>query len=329
MTGVRDKNLTFDLFALGEALVDLISVEEEEKIKEATTFKRYKGGQPTNLAANMALFGKRSAIAACIGDDGFGHFLYDQLGACNVATDLIQFTSQASTSMALITRHAGTADFVISRGADAYLKSTPLIEKTAASSRIVHTSAFGLSRDPARTTILGALKIAHEAGSIVSLDPNYHPKIWPDVKDFLSLLKLAYQYVSITKPSIDDCVRLFGPEEKEPVDYAKCFLDWGCQMVALTMGERGILLATASGNLYRVKSSDISVVDATGAGDAFWAGFLCATLDGASVVEAAKIGQVVAEVKLGKVGPMTKLPNREELLHRSKAIQCTEIGDRG
>lgn len=329
MTAVGDTNLTYDLFALGEALVDLISVQEVETIKEATTFKRYKGGQPTNLAANMALFGKRTAVAACIGDDGFGHFLYDQLGAYNVATKFIQFTPQASTSIALITRHAGTADFVISRGADAYLKSTSSIEKTAASSRIVHTSAFGLSRDPARSTILDALKIAHEAGGIVSLDPNYHPKIWPDVQEFLSFLKMAYQYVTITKPSIDDCVRLFGPEVKDPVDYARYFLDWGCQMVALTMGERGILLATAAGNLYRIKSNDIPVVDATGAGDAFWAGFLCAMLDGASIIEAAKIGQVVAEVKLGKVGPMTKLPNHDELLRRSMAIQCTEIANRG
>lgn len=328
MTNVSDTNLTFDLFSLGEALIDLISVQEVETIKEASTFKRYKGGQPTNLAANMALFGKRSAVAACIGDDGFGHFLYDQLGACNVATDFIQFTSQASTSMALITRHAGTADFMISRGADAYLKSTPSIEKSAASSRIVHTSAFGLSRDPARSTILDALKIAHEAGSIVSLDPNYHPKIWPDVQDFLPFLKMAYQYVSITKPSLDDCVRLFGPKQ-EPVDYARFFLDWGCQTVALTMGERGILLATVSGNLYHIKSDGIPVVDATGAGDAFWAGFLNALLDGISVVEAAKIGQVVAEVKLGKVGPMTKLPNHEELLRRSKAIHYAEIRNRG
>ncbi|MGD2048317.1 MAG: PfkB family carbohydrate kinase, partial [Chloroflexota bacterium] len=68
MTAVGDTNLTYDLFALGEALVDLISVQEVETIKEATTFKRYKGGQPTNLAANMALFGKRTAVAACIGD---------------------------------------------------------------------------------------------------------------------------------------------------------------------------------------------------------------------------------------------------------------------
>jgi fructokinase len=328
MTNVSDTNLTFDLFALGEALVDLISVKEVETIKEASTFKRYKGGQPANLAANMALFGKRSAVAACIGDDGFGHFIYDQLGACNVATDFIQFTSQASTSMALITRHARTADFMISRGADAYLKATSSIEKAASNSRIVHTSAFGLSRDPARTTILGALQIAHEAGRIVSLDPNYHPKIWPDVGDFLPLLKMAYQYVSITKPSLDDCVRLFGPG-KDPIDYARFFLDWGCQTVALTMGERGIILAMASGSLYHIKSNGIPVADATGAGDAFWAGFLNALLDGVSVVEAAKIGQVVAEVKLGRVGPMTMLPNHEELLRRSKAIPCTEIRDRG
>ena len=324
----RVTDLTLDLFTLGEALVDLISNTVAGSLDEAGAFSRYLGGQPTNLAVNMALLDKDAAVAACIGNDGFGHFIFEQIKACNVITDHIQFTDEASTSVAIITRHAQTADFLIARGADAYLRSTPNIEEAALNSRIVHTSAFGLSREPARSTILGAMKIAHEAGNIISLDPNYHPKNWPDTPDFLSLLKMAYQFVSITKPSLDDCVRLFGPE-KDPVAYAKCFLELGCQTVALTMGAQGILLATASGDLYHIKSNGIPVVDATGAGDAFWAGFLSALLDGVSVVEAAKIGQVVAEVKLGTVGPITKLPNREELLRRSKAIHYAEISNRG
>ena len=324
----RVTDLKLDLFALGEALVDLISNTVADSLEEADAFGRYLGGQPTNLAVNMALLTRRAAIAACIGNDGFGHFIFDQIEASKVITDHIQFTDEAPTSVAIITRQAQTADFLISRGADAHLRSTSSIEQAAAKSRIVHTSAFGLSREPARSTILGALKIAREAGNIVSLDPNYHPKNWPDRPDFLSILKTAYQYVSITKPSMDDCVRLFGPE-KEPIDYARCFLEWGCQTVALSMGSRGILLATASDGFYHVESNDIPVIDSTGAGDAFLAGFLSSMLDGLSVTEAARIGQVVAGIKLGIVGPLKGLPNRKDLHRRARAIPFAEISDTG
>lgn len=319
-------NPPFDLFALGEALVDLISTTEATSLSEAPTYERFMGGQATNLAMNMALIGKHSALAACVGEDGFGRFLKEQLQSSAVVTDFLQFTAKASTSLSIMTRQAQTADFVIVRGADAYLRSSPAIEAAAASSRIVHTSAFGLSREPARTTILSALEIAQKAGAIVSLDPNYHPKNWPDTPDFLSLLRSAYQYVTLTKPSLDDCLRIFGPNQ-EPQEYARRFLDWGCQTVALTMGSKGLLLATSTGGLYHFKSSSVPVVDATGAGDAYWAGFLSALLDGASAIEAAKMGLVVAEIKLGLVGPLKQLPDPKKLRQRSESFRFTTISE--
>lgn len=314
----------YDLLALGEALVDLISSTESSSLTEAASFERYRGGQPTNLAANMALLGKRTAVAATVGEDGFGHYVYKQLAASNVATDFVQFTSQAATSMAVITRHTGTADFVIARGADAYLQPSSLLEKAAANSRVVHTSAFGLSRQPARTTILDALEVAREAGGFISLDPNYHPKIWPDTPDFLAILKSACQFVEVTKPSLDDCGRLFGVDHK-PAFYAQKFLDWGCQIVILTLGAQGLLLATAAGDLYEFTGNAIRVVDATGAGDAFWAGFLSALLDGSSIIDAARVGQIVAEIKLGTVGPIRRLPARDDLIRRANSIHYRKV----
>ena len=324
MINGSDTDLRFELFSLGEALVDLISMEQATSLEEASTFERFKGGQPTNLAANMALLGKRAAVAACVGQDGFGRFLYNQLETCNVATDFVQFTSQAPTSMAIITRHAGTADFTIARGADAYLQPTALLAEAVANSRIVHTSAFGLSREPARATILGALEVAHAAGRFISLDPNYHPKIWPDSHDFASTLESAYQYVKASKPSLDDCERLFGGGH-EPVACARRFLDWGCQIVVLTLGAKGILLASSSGETYHIAGNSIPVVDATGAGDAFWAGFLAALLDDVTIVDAARMGQVVAEIKLGAVGPLKQLPDHDALLQRASLIQYRKL----
>ena len=324
MVAKSEDNLTFDLFALGEALVDLISTKVSVSLSEAGTYDRFMGGQPTNLAMNMALLGRRAAVAACVGEDGFGRFIQEQIRHGNVNSDHLQSTAEASTSMAIITRQTQTADFLIARGADAYLLTTPGIEAAAANSRIVHASAFGLSRDPARTTILNVLEIAHQADSLVSLDPNFHPKIWPDTSDFTTILAEAYQYVTLSKPSLDDCYRLFG-HGQDPAAYARHFLDWGCQIVALTMGAKGLLLATSSGDLYHVQSNVIPVVDATGAGDAFWAGFLTARLDGANVVDAARMGQVVAEIKLGKAGPMKQLPDDDELRRRSDNIRYVKI----
>jgi fructokinase len=189
-------------------------------------------------------------------------------------------------------------------------------------SRVVHTSAFALSRDPARSTILRALEIARQNDCLVTLDPNYHPYIWPDREDIQDVLIEAYQWVNITKPSLDDCHRLFGPGSS-PVAYAERFLDWGAEVVALTMGAQGVLLATADGAPYHIKPSDARVADVTGAGDAFWAGLLVALLDGYLPPEAACFGQIVAETKIGTVGPVSAMPTRASLYQR---LETTKHG---
>ena len=62
------------------------------------------------------------------------------------------------------------------------------------------------------------------------------------------------------------------------------------------------------------------MADSTGAGDAFWAGFLSALLQGESVIEAARQGQVLAEIKVGEFGPLVDLPSIDQLKQRSADI---------
>jgi len=186
--------------------------------------------------------------------------------------------------------------------------------------RIIHTSAFALSREPARSTIIQALKIARTNKSWISLDPNYHPAIWPDTPDFISILEGVFQYVDITKPSLDDCERIFSPG-LEPIEYAQQFIEWGAKFVILTMGDKGVLLATAAGDTFNILPNPISVSDVTGAGDAYWAGFLTSIIEGEQPLEAALMGQALAEIKIETVGPLSIPPDRNFLEDKAKLIR--------
>ena len=312
---------TYDFIALGEALVDFISTDVADSLAEAHHFERFVGGQATNLAMNMAKLGSQAAIANCVGNDGHGNFIKEQIEQAGVLTIFIQTTREAPTTIVTITRQTQTPDFSIHRGADAYLHSTQELLDAVTSSRIIHTSAFALSREPARTTILNAIKRAKEKGAKISFDPNYHPDIWPDTFKFLEILEDLYQYVDITKPSLDDCMRLFGPRNS-PKDYAETFLGWGAKIVLISLGERGVILATHDGDFYKLHATpDIDVVDVTGAGDAYWAGYLHACLDGKTALEAACTGQALAEIKISQVGPISNVPSWEALYQRAKNIK--------
>lgn len=295
----------FDFLAIGEALVDLISSDPSASLAEATSLHRYAGGQATNLARNMALLGNRSALAACVGDDGFGRFLRQQLDSSGVEISNLQCNERVPTTLVCVTKTpGGTPEFLAYRGADVQLTATPELTSAVQHSRIVHTSAFALASNPARDTILECLQHANQAGKIVSLDPNYHARIWPDIPDFLSNLQEIFNLVNVTKPSLDDCHRLFGAG-KSPQEYCELFLSWGVSTVVLTMGADGVFVATKDGERVHLPSHPVMVMDVTGAGDAFWAGLLTGLLHGLPALNAAQAGQILAEVKIGSVGPMT------------------------
>ena len=109
----------YDFIAIGEALVDLISDQIVPALNQAEQFQRFLGGEAANVAFNMTLLGGQAALVACVGEDGFGNYIRQQLDEAGVATEYVGVTSQAPTTVAVNARQTATPDFIIYRGADA------------------------------------------------------------------------------------------------------------------------------------------------------------------------------------------------------------------
>jgi fructokinase len=287
---------------LGEIVVDFISTEVVDSLGEAKHFEQFAGGEVSNLATNLSRLGFNTSLGACTGNDGFGKFLQNHLVQAGVNIDYLQTTDLAPTTLIPVAQSSGTPDFIIFRGADQYLTLADDLLAAAKEHKFIHTSAFALSRDPCRTTILTILKDNQNQGKVISLDPNYHPGIWPDLPDYQTALQNIYKYVTVTKPSLDDSIRIFGPGFK-PTQYLEKYLSLGPEIVVLTMGDEGSILGTTQGDMIQIHPNPTPVVDITGAGDAFWSGLLAGLSEGYSALTAARLGQVIAEYKIGFVGP--------------------------
>lgn len=304
----------FDVVSIGETLVDFISEGEQGSLVDAQRFVMYPGGQATNVALNVAYLGGSAAIVACVGSDSLGLFLEQRLNKAGVETVSLQVAPHLPTTLVIVARNRATPDFSIYRGADSELLPSQMPLALLASTSFVHTSAFALSRQPSCGTILEFVVQAHAAGCLISFDPNYHPRLWGIEASPLEVFEKIYPYVYLTKPSLDDCIRLFG-EGQTPEAYATHFLRLGAKEVVLTMGSAGIFHANAQGSSsYALRP--VEVVDVTGAGDSFWSGLLLATLDGYAMPEAIQVAQAVAEIKLQQVGPLSRAIDRVELYAR-------------
>ena len=303
-------------------VVDFISAEKTDTLGNATTLRRYLGGSPANIAVYVSKLGGESAVIAKTGIGAFGTFLKSELQRHGVSTEYLAMDHRTHTTVIFVSSTSATPDFEEFRSGDFLLRPEEVSEEAIARTRVVHASTFALSREPCRSAVLWAFRKAREMGKTVSLDPNYSRRVWPDQKEARKVIGEAYHYVDVTKPSADDARRIFGPDY-EPEHYIRMFHDLGAQTVVFTMGEGGNLISENGKALVHVPARPVEVVDATGAGDAFWAGFLTATLDGHTTERSVLFAREIVERKLKTKGPLPADIDRAEI------YQSLEDGRRG
>lgn len=289
------------LLAIGELLADLISQEFVESLDQARTFSIFQGGSPSNVCANVHWLGYPATLVSCVGSDGVGKMLVDEIRKTGLDDSAIHVSDEYPTSIVLVGRSRGTPDFTAYRMADAQIP--PVNPQLVESAAIVHSCAFALSREPARSSILKAFEHAFNLGKVISADWNFAPSIWGH-DDGRKVFDRLCSFRPLLKFSMDDIERFTGITDAEA---AKAFLDpFACLLTCLTMGKDGVWFKSSGGWEYQPSAPVERVVDTTGAGDAFWSGVLTAWNNRKSPADCVQEGLRVAAMKVQKMGPLYK-----------------------
>jgi sucrose-phosphate synthase len=308
-----------DVLAVGESLVDFISHEFRISLRTADRFSRYLGGQPANVAVYVAKLGGRSAVITKVGTDYFGEFVEDQLGRHGVSTEGVYRAPGEPTTSAFVTRTVNVPDFQVNRGADALLSIREVPDELVERARAVHTSAFALSRDPQRLAVRRAMRLGDRLGKVVSLDPNYDPRVWPDREEAWEVLAEVLPYVTVVKPSLEDARRLFDPNMDDDALEEAClstFHDLGARIVVMTRSGGAVDVSDGT-SVERVGPlPNVDVQSVTGARDAFWSALLVAHLDGKDWPTSVRFAHEVAALKLGVEGHVERMIDREAIYRR-------------
>lgn len=303
----------YALLSVGELLIDFIGTIKTDSLLQATDFQRSLGGSPANMAANMARLGGKVALVSVVGSDNFGIFLKKEIAETGIDISYIVDCETKPTSIVVVSRTAGTPDFVAYRTADRMLLPEHLPDSILEESAIFHTTCFALSQEPAQSTIVDAAQRASKFGCQISIDCNYAPSIWPDRTQAWNIISNYCSAGAFVKLSEDDAERLYGKSvENEQIiaDFHKI----GTSLVCLTLGGDGAIISYNYGrDSYRLVGQPIEVLDATGAGDAFWSGFLTAYLDGKDIPSCAKAATKMAILKLTTLGPLASKINKNLL----------------
>ncbi len=313
-TFVLDNNKRdIDILCVGEVLIDFIGHQTEVTINDTRDYHRYLGGSPTNVAMNSSRLGLNPYMVATVGDDGFGSYIFKRFSEVGVNTSLVKKIDTDPTSVIFVSRSNATPDFLPLRAADFQISQEQIPTQILQRTKIYHTTCFALSKNPAQTTILQKAKEASDLGCVLSIDLNYADKMWESVDKAHLMIKSYCALNPLLKISEDDMLRFFNTSLKheEIFDF---FHKLGVSTICLTLGSKGVKLAQKGKSTIKLPAIKVDkVMDATGAGDAFWSGFLFAYIQDKPTEDCLQIALKLASLKLQNVG---RLPDNINILSK-------------
>lgn len=262
----------FDIAALGELLIDFTDCGLSES--GMRLFERNPGGAPANVLAAAARLGRRTAFLGKVGEDMHGQFLRDTLANAGIdVTGLVRDQDVFTTLAFVALDDGGERHFSFARkpGADTCLRPEELNADVLQSTRVLHVGSLSLTDEPARSATFAAVELAKQAGAIISYDPNYRAALWPDTKTAAAHMRSMLPHADVVKLSDEETLLL--TDAADPAEAARRLLAQGVSCAAVTLGAQGALVATKDG-IRTVPGFPTAAVDTTGAGDAFWGGFL-------------------------------------------------------
>ncbi len=249
------------------------------------------GGCAANTATALAKLGVRAAVAGMIGQDIFGDFVLRDLARKGADTRGIARTTQHGTSQTVILPVTGEdRRYIHTFGANADFMVDHIDLRALAQARVLCVGGYlalpGLNPDA-----LGArFQTARANGTLTVLDVVVPAGDSAAAARTMAALAPVLPHVDYFLPNDEEAQRLTGCAD--PRAQAAALLNAGCGAVVITQGARGVLAATARDTIEQ-PAFKISVVDASGAGDAFAAGLIAGLLDAMPLERALRLGSAM------------------------------------
>jgi sugar/nucleoside kinase (ribokinase family) len=310
----------YDVVAIGNALVDVIgSVPEEFLVRENVTrgsmtlvdaqrsthlFSQLpetvqtSGGSAANTAHGLASLGGKAGFIGKVADDAFGRAFGHDMDTVGVGFHPGTISNTEPTGACIIAvTPDGQRSMSTFLGAASLLEPSDISREVVASGSVLFLEGYLFDRDAAKDAFRVAAKYAHESGRKVSLTLSDSFCVDRHREDFMDLILNDIDILFCNEFELASLYQTLS------FDDALTQLRSDCEFAAVTRDKRGSLVING-GDLVVIDAVPVEqVVDATGAGDMYAAGFLYGFTRGMSIESCGHLGSLAASEVITHVGP--------------------------
>ena len=279
--------------------VDRIASADEES--EILDFKEAPGGSAANTAVGLARLGVKTGFIGKVARDREGEMLIRSFIEEGVNTDGIVVAPHGRSGVVIgFVDKAGERALYVDPGVNDSLSLQEIDLDYASQADLLHLSSFVSE---------SSFKVQKEV-----------VRAWPDIPVTIDPgMIYARKGLSELKPMIKKCLVFFPNEHeiriltgKNYIEGSQILLKEGVKIVAVKLGSRGCYV-TDGKEQHMIEPFKVKVVDSTGAGDAFCAGFIYGLIKNMTLRECGILGNFVASRTLMKMGARNGLPRRDDL----------------
>ncbi len=259
------------------------------------------GGSAANTIVALSRLGLSTGFIGTIGDDSDGNFILNDLEREGVNTECIERVKEHTGVIIALVDEKGERTMYAYPGANDTFKVKDFNLKCAKNADYLHLSSF-----VGETSFLSQLELLENIEDRkVSFAPGMlyaKYRCLLELRDIIARSKIIFL-------NREETFHLTGNQYKKG---AKDLIMMGAEMVAVTLGKEGCYIRTKEKEI-KVEAEEVKVVDTTGAGDAFAAGFLYGLINNYEPEICARIGNFVAARCIEHLGARAGLPNKEAL----------------
>ena len=310
----------FDVIAMGELLIDFTMAGKSEQ--DNNLFEACPGGAPCNVLAMLNKLGKKTAFLGKVGNDQFGILLKNTIEEAGIDAGGLVLDTEVNTTLAFVhTKPDGDREFSFYRnpGADMMLREDEVKESLITESKLFHFGTLSMTHEGVRKATKKALKIAKEAGLMISFDPNLRPPLWESLELAKEQMEYGFEYCNILKISDNEIQFVTGlTDYDEGIQYLQ--QKYHIPLILLTLGKDG---SRAYYKQMRIEKKGFAcnAIETTGAGDTFCGSSLNYIVEhGIENLTEEQLGEMLtfanaaAALITEKKGALRAMPEKEEVL---------------
>lgn len=264
------------VLCLGEILFDRLADQVGRSQSLVESWTAYPGGAPANVACALIKLGTKSGFIGCVGKDEPGDSLIELLQTVGVDTTGVQRHPTAPTRQVDVVRtdsgdriFAGFTGHDTTEFADTKLQASQLPQHLFEAADFLVLGTLELAYPESAASVHRALQLADQYDVKILLDVNWRPVFWPEPDAAISIIQQILPQVDFLKLSKEEAQLLFQTSDPGAITYRLNSVEG----VVVTDGEHGCAYCLAE-NEGTIPSFSVPVIDTTGAGDSFVAGFI-------------------------------------------------------